>query len=180
MNTAIIATARLGQKDAQARLLNELQDPWFRLSVSLLGNAEVARDAVQETALRFLRQLPTFAGQSELKTWAIGIAINVVREMKRKQRPIPAQQPMLSPAADVESEQAEERQVIAAVLAELPERQREAIVLRFFQEMSVQQTAAAMSCAEGTVKATVHQALRALRAKLSGRKMTEMDPRHSG
>ena len=44
------------------------------------------------------------------------------------------------------------------MLADLPDRQREAIVLRFLEELSVEQTAAAMGCAEGTVKATVHQA----------------------
>jgi RNA polymerase sigma factor (sigma-70 family) len=53
-----------------------------------------------------------------------------------------------------------------AVLQTLPDRQREAIVLRFFEELSVEQTAAAMDCAVGTVKATVHQALRALREKM--------------
>jgi DNA-directed RNA polymerase specialized sigma24 family protein len=39
-------------------------------------------------------------------------------------------------------------------------------VLRFFEDLSVEQTAAAMGCAEGTVKATVFQALRALREKM--------------
>jgi RNA polymerase sigma factor (sigma-70 family) len=48
----------------------------------------------------------------------------------------------------------------------LSERQREAVVLRFFEELSVEETAAAMECAPGTVKATVHQALRAMRNKL--------------
>ena len=51
-------------------------------------------------------------------------------------------------------------------LADLPERQREAVVLRFFEELSVEDTAELMKCAPGTVKATVHQALRALRGKL--------------
>ena len=48
----------------------------------------------------------------------------------------------------------------------LNERQREAVVLRFFEELSVEDTAAAMNCAPGTVKATVHQALRSLRQRL--------------
>ena len=46
------------------------------------------------------------------------------------------------------------------------DRQREAVVLRFFEELSVDQTAAAMECAAGTIKATVHQALRILKTKL--------------
>ncbi len=56
---------------------------------------------------------------------------------------------------------------ICAMLADLPERQREAVVLRFFEDLSTEQTAAVMNCAEGTVKATLHQALRKLREKLT-------------
>ena len=52
------------------------------------------------------------------------------------------------------------------MLNTLPDRQREAITLRFFEEMSVEETASAMGCAVGTVKATVHQALRALKLKM--------------
>jgi RNA polymerase sigma factor (sigma-70 family) len=52
------------------------------------------------------------------------------------------------------------------MLGELPQRQREVVVLRFFEELSVEETAAAMDCAQGTVKATLHQALRALRKRI--------------
>ena len=68
--------------------------------------------------------------------------------------------------AAVSAQNTEQREVLHAVLANLPDRQREAIVLRFFEELSVEETAAAMNCAEGTVKATVHQALRSMRQKL--------------
>jgi RNA polymerase sigma factor (sigma-70 family) len=60
----------------------------------------------------------------------------------------------------------EQRERLRATLADLPDRQREAVVLRFFEDLSVEETAAAMKCAEGTVKATVHQALRSLRNRL--------------
>ena len=60
----------------------------------------------------------------------------------------------------------DETDMLKQTLATLPDRQREALVLRFFEDLSVEQTAAAMGCAEGTVKATVFQALRALREKM--------------
>src|SRR2546425_3780702 len=83
VDDATVLAARLGDRPAQARLLRWLQDPWYRLSLSLLGDVERAREATQETALRFLRQLPLFRGESQLRTWAFGIAINVAREMRR-------------------------------------------------------------------------------------------------
>src|SRR5947207_924150 len=63
-------------------------------------------------------------------------------------------------------EQQEETDLLKQTLAALPDRQREALTLRFFEDLSVEQTAEAMGCAAGTVKATVHQALRALREKM--------------
>ena len=175
--------ARAGNRDALAVLLRRLQDPWYRLCLSLLGDADRARDATQETALRFLRQLAGFRGDSQLQTWSLGIAINVVREMRRSNRrelELPDAQDVgpgdenpglrrggWSPAApDAAAEAAEAARRLREALSDLPERQREAVVLRYFEDLSVEQTAAAMDCAAGTVKATVHQALRALRQRL--------------
>ena len=179
MDEFTVQAARRGDRPAQARLLRWLQDPWYRLGLSLLGDVDKAREATQETAARFLRQLPLFRGESQLRTWALGIAINVAREMRRSPRAATGlddwdglatsrsetRQPP-RPSPDVAAELAEQRDRLRAVLDELPERQREAVVLRFLEEMSVEDTAAAMQCAAGTVKATVHQALRSLRQRL--------------
>lgn len=169
MDAATIDSARRGDRKAQALLLSALQDVWFRFCVSLLRDGERARDATQETALRFLEQLPRFRGDSQLKTWSLGIALNVVREMRRK-RSIETLETDI--AANMQSsrpeiETNEEKQMLRRNLDTLPDRQREALVLRFFEEMSTEETASAMGCAVGTVKATVHQALRAMRAKLT-------------
>ena len=170
MDLTIIQAAQAGRRDAQATLLRLLQDHWFRLCLTLLGNIDQAREATQETALRFLRQLPTFAAHSQLKTWALGIAINVVREMRRhRHHPTDVTPPPRSPAPDphAQAELAEQRVLLRSMLAHLPDRQREAVLLRYFEDLSVQDTAIAMNCAPGTVKATLHQALRSLRQSLS-------------
>ena len=166
--------AQLGDRTAQAKLLRELQDPWYRMSLSLLRDPDKARDATQETALRFLKLLPRFAGNSTLTTWSMGIAINVVREMRRSAQRTEDEHRMRDIAATPrvarlpydDASQSENALLLRAGLDELPDRHREAIVLRFFEALSVEETAIAMSCAPGTIKATVHQALRALRNKL--------------
>jgi RNA polymerase sigma-70 factor, ECF subfamily len=170
--------AQRGNRSAQAKLLRTLQDSWYRFCLSLMRDPERARDATQETALRFLKLLPRFEGNSTLTTWSMGIAINVVREMRRDAARHDTSEISsdaaggLAIASDehesphASASQTEQATLLRAHLDELPDRQREAIVLRFFEEMSVEETASAMSCATGTVKATVHQALRALRNKL--------------
>lgn len=179
MDAATIDAARLGNRAARASLLSSLQDPWYRFSLSLLRDAELARDAVQETAVRFLRQLPSFRGESQIRTWSLGIALNVVREIRRKRRndsalPEDDTIALTSPAGvgretqtpGAAADLSEQRERLREVLDQLPERQREALLLRFFEDLSVEETANAMDCAAGTVKATVHQALATLRKKL--------------
>ena len=179
MDDLTVQAARKGDRPAQARLLRWLQDPWYRLCLSLLGDGEKARDATQESALRFLRQLPQFRGDSSVRTWALGIAINVAREMRRPVRAMTgvdgwdelAATPrdgraMPGTGPEVAADLAEQRERLREVLDGLPQRQREALVLRFFEDLSVEDTAAVMQCATGTVKATVHQALRSLRQRL--------------
>jgi RNA polymerase sigma-70 factor (ECF subfamily) len=155
-------------------LLRGLQDSWYRMSLSLLYNPDLAEDAAQETAIRFMRQLPGFRGESQLRTWSLGICLNVVREIRRWSAGKAGRSAEFegtdiadpAPAPDASAMRIEDIRSLREMLVLLPERQREALVLRFFEEMSVEQTAEAMGCAPGTVKATVHQALRALRRKL--------------
>ena len=170
-DAALIQAAQNGDRAAQSRLLLDLQDAWFRMAMSLLHDPELARDAAQETAYRFLTKLPQYRGESTISTWSLGIAINVAREMRRKRRPTANLDDVDPPSTseDTASEpvvSAEEKSAIKAALAGLSHRQREVILLRFFEEKSTEETAAVMDCAPGTVKATLHQALRILKKKI--------------
>lgn len=173
MDRLTIERARLGDVEARAVLIRGLQDVWYRFCLSQLGQVEPARDAAQETALRFLRQLSGFRGDSQIRTWSLGIAVNVVREHRRRRQDDPRELSLRIPVAGAatdapirSAQSTEESAALQAAIQALPERQREAVFLRFFEELSVEETARAMNCAQGTVKATVHQALRSMKLKL--------------
>lgn len=162
----VIRRAQRGHRGSRALLLRELQDVWYRFSYKLLSDAESAREATQETGLRVLQGLADFRGDSRLKTWSLGIALNVCREMRRNKTHL-----ALADAGTVEQHdqtadrlvRAEELDRLNAELAALPDRQREALTLRYLEQLSLRDTAAAMGCALGTAKATISQALRQLR-----------------
>ncbi len=161
-DAAIVLAARQGDRIAQAAFLRGIQDRLFRVCRALMPDATSTEDAVQETALRVLTHLPTFTGESRLTTWATGISVNVCREHRRKLRFItPPPRHAFVETADVDALDA-----LHAALADLPERQREAVVLRYLEGLTVKQTAELMGVAEGTVKATVHAGLRKLRELL--------------
>ncbi len=167
----MIALAQQGNTDARSQLLTQLQDVIYRFCLSLLRDPDTAKDATQETAVRFLQHLPKYKGQSQLRTWTLGIALNVCREHRRR-RAVPSNHQLPDAATDEPSpasniSTAEQHARLHALLTDLPERQREAIILRYFEQLSIDQTAHAMDCAAGTVKATIWQALRNLKQRWS-------------
>jgi RNA polymerase sigma-70 factor (ECF subfamily) len=144
-----IDAARRGDRAALASLLRDLQDPWYRLCLGMLRDPDAAADAVQETGLRFIRQVAGFRGDSQLRTWSLGIAINVVREMKRRRArhltgtaaddADPAEPVCdIRPTPTATAELGEARDALRQTLDDLPDRQREAVVLRFFEDLSVE------------------------------------------
>lgn len=159
--------AKRGDRGALEQLLRGLQDSLWRFCLSQLGDPNAAEDAVQETAIRLVRGVGRFAGRSTAKTWALGVALNVCREHRRRSTraatPLAEEPPGGEPSPSVHAADAEGAAAVNAWVAGLPDRQREAIVLRYFEGLSVDEAAAAMECAPGTVKAAVFAGLRALR-----------------
>ncbi len=170
MDSITIELARKGDRPALERLVRALQDPWFRFCYSQLRNEEMARDAAQETALRFVRLIANFRGDSSITTWSLGISLNVCREMRRKKILTTADVPDSPTTANGPEERAGKAETHAALhqaMTGLSERQQQVVTLRFFEERSTEETAKIMGCAAGTVKATLHQALRALKNRVS-------------
>lgn len=165
-----IAQAQAGERAAQDALLREHQDVWYRFAWSLLRDEDLAQDAAQETGLRVLTGLSKYRGDSAFQTWSLGITLNVCRTVRRRRRrlrfrpsPEPESMPTRSTGEARGAGLGPDTQDLPTMLAVLPDRQREAIVLRHLEELSVQDTARVMNCKAGTVKALTHQGLAALR-----------------
>lgn len=163
--------ARRGDRQAAADLLRGLQDTIYRFALAQLRDPEAAIDATQETGLRLLKGIDRFEARSRVTTWALGVALNVCREHRRR-RPTQsdseafeceAGDPGIGSAIETDEEAARLRTAIEG----LAPRQREALTLRYYEQLSVAETAEAMGCSAGAVKATVWQALRRLRAALT-------------
>lgn len=153
--------------DEVRSVLDEVQDPVYRFCLMQLGSEDCAREATQETALRIIQNHKRFKGNSKITTWAIGIALNVCREVRRRQikrdPTVELEELDHSDRADSRLEKDEEIDQLKAAMQRLTERQRETLTLRYFEELSVSETAEILQMAEGTVKATTSQALKLLR-----------------
>ncbi|MEW6336117.1 MAG: RNA polymerase sigma factor [Acidobacteriota bacterium] len=171
--------ARAGDRQAAEALLVRHELLIHRTCRQLLPAGEDVEGAVQETFLRALRGLPGFTGASSVAGWMAAIAVNLCRDRLRRHRLVPFQ-PLESddegepggpvavvPASDPGPERvAMARQAVERVRREveaLPDRQREAFVLRFHAGMDLDGIAAALGIDVGTVKTHLHRAVRRVR-----------------
>lgn len=169
--------------EAFGALAAGVQDELFRLCLANGLSQDDAIEATQETFLRAYRRIATWQPGSDAMNWLCGIALNVVRERHRQERRRHGEATLW---VDNPSESAgelsvyatgheepwewEQLQQLRAAIEALPPRQREAVVCRYLRRMSIRDTAAAMGCAEGTIKSAVSAALEALREVLVRRR----------
>ena len=169
--------ASAGDREAYGLLAREMQDELYRFALAQgLGRADAA-EAVQEVLMRGFSMRRKWTVGADAAAWLFGIALNVVREVertRRRQRADGFEAAWLvagtSGAGEADSARQDNAKRLAAAIADLPARQREAFACRYLMELSVRDTAEAMGCAEGTVKAATAAALESLRQKLGLRK----------
>ena len=150
----------------------------YRTAYLILRDRERAEDVAQETFLILSQRLPGLI-PGPLRSWLGRVAANLSLNDRRRAWELPLE--LLPPAsrerldlrdavaaADVLLEAAELRAQLLAAVAALAPRQRAIVVLRFYGDCSHAEIGRALGCRTGTVRATVHQAMRRLRAAGAG------------
>ena len=144
------------------------QDRVFRLASAWLYAPEAAADAAQDVFLRAYTGLPRFRFRAAPFTWLYRTLRNVCREYNRRAaaQPLPLEDRdvMIADEAPRRASAEERLERVLARIGSLPERQREVVLLRVFEDMSVEDTARTLGCRPGTVKAQLSRALGRLRA----------------
>ncbi|MBT8099272.1 MAG: RNA polymerase sigma factor, partial [Gammaproteobacteria bacterium] len=119
----------------------------------------------QEVFVRGFKGLRSFRFRSAPFTWLYRTTRNVCNEFNRVRRsePLDAEPRDWSKTPEGLVAVHEKAQRVREFVARLPERQREVVVLRIFEDLSVKEAAKLMGCREGTVKALLHKATASLR-----------------
>lgn len=153
-----------------------------RAALVLCGDPWDADDLAQETFLVLSRQASAehdgkrFEGRSQVYTWLYGILLNLERRerrrygmRKRKLQTVGERLESDGPAQPVETplEAEEWRKSLWAVVARLPDGQRQALVLRFSEGLAYEQIAETLQCPLGTVKSRIFHGLASLKRNLS-------------
>lgn len=175
-----------GLKRQEAGLLNELilryQHRLLRYLLFLTGNRELADDLFQDVWMRVLVRGAQFNGQARFETWLFTIARNLVIDHRRKRVVASLDElveagsdddrPMSFEVADAEPTpfdrfcSLEDREHVAAALLELDTLHREVLVLRFHEEMSLEEIAKVTRAPLSTVKSRLYRGLAMIKPRL--------------
>jgi RNA polymerase sigma-70 factor (sigma-E family) len=137
----------------------------IRMLTLYCGDREVARDLAQETLARAWVHWRKVRRMDRPDLWVRRVALNLANSHFRHKRVQEAASGRLSPSENPLLVGAEvgERLLVREALMQLSDRQRTAVLLRFLEDLSVEQTAELMNCGAGTVKKLTARALAALR-----------------
>jgi RNA polymerase sigma-70 factor (ECF subfamily) len=183
-DTQFLENLKAGDPAAFDQLVNRYSPDIYALLVRLTEDLEEAKDLTQETFLRALRNIKSFRGEADIKTWLFRIAINESRNrrrwwMRRKKNvtvsleaeteTLGLNERIASPSSENPEMAAinhERGQAIQQALQELPQNYREVIILRDIEGLTYEEIASALQANVGTIKSRIARGRDELRRKL--------------
>jgi RNA polymerase sigma-70 factor (ECF subfamily) len=184
--TTLPVTSQVAQGLAEAEfdpLMRLHQRRVYRLLLGMLRDPEAADTLTQECFLRAWRKRSSFRGEASVATWLLRIAVNLARDHARNRRLAFWRRLFSAPPEDARAqaeqlpslragpEQAllarQELDAVWSVVEALPQQQRAVFLLRFVDEMSLEEIAQALGLRVGSVKSHLFRALSTVKNKIS-------------
>ncbi len=179
----MIAAILAGDTGLYHDLIRPYERSVYSMALSFMKNEADAEDVAQEAFLKGLRKLRDFRGQAKFSTWLISITLNEARGRLRRQTVVrmdsldePADESgSVSPALlrdwrEVPSEALERkeiREMLRAAIGHLAPIYREIVLLRDVEELSIEETATALTISTASVKVRLHRARMMLQRELA-------------
>jgi RNA polymerase sigma-70 factor (ECF subfamily) len=162
---AIVRRCQAGDKEAFRVLVKQHSRALFGTAYLMTRDRGLAEDAVQRALVQIWKHIQALRLQSSLKAWLIRIVVNEVNQQSRKKRvPTVPLEETSEVVGDPDEAEAvvvrhEQQQSIKRALEMLPSKQREAVVLKYFSDLTVPEIATITGQREGTIKSRLSRAL---------------------
>lgn len=174
-DAALLVLFANGDAEAARELTGRLGPRCHSVALRVLGNRAEAEDVAQEAMLRLWRIAPRWQqGRARVSTWLYRVTLNLCLDRKRRKAavdldavPEPAD---AAPGAAERLQEAARIDALQAALMDLPERQRQAVVLRHIEELPNPEIAGIMEISVEAVESLTARGKRALAAALAGRR----------
>lgn len=181
IETRLARLARKGDQRAFAEIVEMYKDKLYHLAYRMMNNRQEAEDIVQESFLRVYKHLDRYDEDQKFSTWIYRIATNLCIDRLRKRRPaysldaastehegLDGYAMMPSDDRTPESELilSETQRIIREAIDTLPAKYKSVMVLRYLQDMSLQEISEVLDMPVTTVKTRVHRGREFMRKKL--------------
>ena len=166
----LVLEVKNGERKAFSELVQRHQRALLRLTLRFTREQALAEDIVQDAFIKAYQKIDLFEGRSSFKSWLFQIALNTAKNRfrERTQDLINIEDTHLGVDAGAETGlvQADIKKRLRDEVEKLPEKQRIALTLRVFEDMSFKEIAQIMQCPYDTAKANYRHALLKLRERL--------------
>ena len=160
-----------GDLFAYDKLMRQYEKLVYKISYGFGRNKENAMDITQNVFLKVYQKLSSFKGKSSFKSWLVKVAyndgVNWVRKNQKHSMNDPVEDesnfPILSISNEDELIAKENKSQILNLLYKLNTRHRLAVVLRYFENMSIKEISETLKCTEGVVKNILFRSLKKMR-----------------
>ena len=163
----LVSRCKNGESGALNVLYQENNRKIYAMALRMTGSQADADDVVQDTFIRAFKYIKKFRGDSSVSTWLCRIAINLTRDLAKKQKRIKPEieVDVAAPARDIMVQKKLEQ-----ALGVLPEGFREVLVMHDVVGMGHGEIATVLGVKEGTSKSQLHKARARMREILTGKK----------
>lgn len=181
LDTRLAKLARKGDQRAFAEIVSNYKDKLFHLAFRMTGNRQEAEDVVQDTFLRVFKNLDRYDENQKFSTWIYRIATNLCIDRLRKRRQVfsldaessdhegldgYAMLPSDDRTPESELLLSETQRLLHQAMDTLPVKYKSVMVLRYIQDLSLQEISDVLDLPVTTVKTRVHRGREFLRKKL--------------
>ncbi|WP_170374625.1 RNA polymerase sigma factor [Ruegeria atlantica] len=163
-----------GDAAAARQLTDRLGPRCFSVAMRMLGNRAEAEDVTQDAMMRLWQMAPKWVpGQAKVSTWLYRVTLNLCVDLQRKKRPdclddVPEPEDEDLSATE-RLQEAARKDALQSALSQLPDRQRQAVILRHIEELPNPEIARIMGISTEAVESLTARGKRALAAILAGR-----------
>jgi len=162
---------RLGDQAAFSVLVDRHIGKLSALAAQMLGDVHLAEDIVQSVFLKTWNMLPNWqAGNAKLITWMRRVTTNACLDHLRKRRPIYTDKVPDTPSQETDPEErlglVQRNAWLHGQIDEMPERQKAALTLFYYQELSLKESAEIMDIAPGAFESLLRRARKTLKSQL--------------
>jgi RNA polymerase sigma-70 factor (ECF subfamily) len=174
ITSGIVDACRKGDREAFRALYEAYKDKVYSICLYYFhGDTAAAGDAAQQVFLKLITNIGQFRGDSEFSTWLYRLVVNTCtdgsrRAKARKRETGPEDLAQVPAVASQEDDfaRAQKARSVQAALSLLPAKFRLPILLRYFEDLSYEQTAAALNCSMGTVASRLNRGHKMLARQL--------------